>query len=125
MPPNPPPPVGLGLGAGFVPLPLDEEDDDDAAAALVADGMQHRRQPSRDQHHPHQPFPRMPMLSEEDQTAGAALVSDGMRPEPMLPPYHPGSSRMMGHAGENNEMRLSEYVKGETRAQDMKDSGRY
>ncbi|KAK4130991.1 hypothetical protein BT67DRAFT_445140 [Trichocladium antarcticum] len=136
--PPPPPPLpptigpGLGPAPGFVPLPLPLDEEDDAAAAHVADGMQHRRQPSREpQHsnhnhpHPHQPFPRMPMLSEEDQTASAALVSDGMRPEPMLPPYHPGSSRMPGHAGEDNEMRLSEYVKGQTRAQEMKDSGRY
>lgn len=68
----------------------------------------------------------MPMLSEEDQSADHALVSDGMRPsEPMLPPYHPGNRRMSGHGGEDNEMRLSGYVKGQTRAQDMKDSGRY
>lgn len=85
----------------------------------------------------------LPMLSEEDQLhshsnspttdadhdadADAALVSDGMRPsEPMLPPYHPGNRRMSGHGGEeDNEMRLSGYVKGQTRAQGMKDSGRY
>lgn len=140
--------------AGFVPVPLDEEDSD-AEAALVADGMQHHRPPHHQyqtpphQHHQHQhhrhhpphhpssppPFPHgripMPMLSEEDAhsaaAADAALVSDGMRPsEPMLPPYHPGHRRMSGHAeGEDNEMRLSGYVKGQTRAQDMKDSGRY
>ncbi|KAK4158368.1 hypothetical protein C8A00DRAFT_10838 [Chaetomidium leptoderma] len=121
-------------GIAFVPVPLDEEDG--AEAALVADGMrhprhqqhhqqqaQHYRNPSRDQ------FPRMPILSEEAllQSADAALVSDGMRPsEPMLPPYHPGNRRMSGHgAGDDNEMRLSGYVKGQTRAQDMKDSGRY
>jgi len=67
----------------------------------------------------------MPMLLEEE-SADSALVSDGMRPsEPMLPPYEPGSSRMTGHGVESNDMRLSEYVKGETQAQDMKDSGRY
>jgi hypothetical protein len=66
------------------------------------------------------------MLSEEEQSADSALVSDGMRPsEPTLPPYHPGNRRMSGHAGEDNEMRLSGYVKGQTRAQEMKDSGRY
>ncbi|GAB1315932.1 hypothetical protein MFIFM68171_06142 [Madurella fahalii] len=123
-------------------------------AALVADGMQHqhepqhhyqqhRRSPSgghyhhhhqqqqQQQQHQHQQQylalpPTLPMLSEEEQTADAALVSDGMRPEAhQLPPYQPGSARMAGHGGESNEMRLSEYVKGETRAQDMKDSGRY
>ena len=69
----------------------------------------------------------MPMLLEEEQTiADAALVSDGMRPsEPMLPPYEPGRGRMLGHGGESNELRLSEYVKGSTRAQDMKNSGNY
>lgn len=74
----------------------------------------------------------MPMLSEEGSGSGQqsaaddALVSDGMRPEePALPAYHPGNNRMVGHAGESNEMRLSEYVKGETRAQGMKDSGNY
>jgi hypothetical protein len=65
------------------------------------------------------------MLSEEDQSADHALVSDGMRPgDHTLPPYHPGNRRMSGHGGDN-EMRLSGYVKGQTRAQDMKDSGRY
>lgn len=60
-------------------------------------------------------------------SADDALVSDGMRPsEPMLPPYQPGNRRMSGHgADEDNEMRLSGYVKGQTRAQEMKDSGRY
>lgn len=67
----------------------------------------------------------MPMLLEEDQAADSALVSDGMRPEPTLPPYEPGSSQMLGHGTESNDMRLSEYVKGQDRAQDMKDSGRY
>jgi len=66
------------------------------------------------------------MLLEEEQTAESALVSDGMRPEPMLPPYEPPQGRhMAGHGGESNDMRLSEYVKGGTRAQDMKDDGGY
>jgi hypothetical protein len=117
-------------GAGFVPVPLD--DDNSAEAALVSDGMRHQPPPhqhhqrnsSRDHQQPAQ-FSRMPMLSEEDQSADAALVSDGMRPgDHTLPPYHPGNRRMSGHGGDN-EMRLSGYVKGQTRAQDMKDSGRY
>ncbi|KAK3945600.1 hypothetical protein QBC46DRAFT_94979 [Diplogelasinospora grovesii] len=153
MPSSPPRLAGLGLaghqsGQGFVPVPLHEEEDRDsvmddsaAQAALVSDGMQHHpSQPQHQQqqqqqqqqqyhqiyHHPSQM--RMPMLAEdEEQQAEAALVSDGIRPsEPMLPPYEPGSSSMPGHgANESNEMRLSEYVKGETRAQHMKDSGRY
>ncbi|AEO59013.1 hypothetical protein MYCTH_2134741 [Thermothelomyces thermophilus ATCC 42464] len=118
-------------GAGLAPPPLG--DDENAEAALVTDGMRH---PPRAQHH-HQrslsrdpssqpaAFPRMPMLSEEDQSADAALVSDGMRPsDPALPPYQPGNRRMSGHSGDN-EMRLSGYVKGQTRAQNMKDSGGY
>jgi hypothetical protein len=72
-------------------------------------------------HHQHQQ-----QHNESSESADSALVSDGMRPsEPMLPPYRPSSRRMSGHAGESNEMRLSEYVKGQTRAQEMKDSGRY
>ncbi|KAI1777254.1 hypothetical protein F4818DRAFT_342145 [Hypoxylon cercidicola] len=63
--------------------------------------------------------------------AAEAAVTDGYRHQqhpgmPSLPPYSPGSSRgqfMEGHGNESNEMRLSEYVKGETRAQDMKNSG--
>jgi hypothetical protein len=48
----------------------------------------------------------------------------GMLPQYMSVPLSgPG---MAGHGGEeSNEMRLSGYVKGETRAQDMKDSGQY
>ncbi|ROW03653.1 hypothetical protein VPNG_07221 [Cytospora leucostoma] len=43
-----------------------------------------------------------------------------------LPPYSPGDHRPMnGHGDESNEFRLSEYVKGATRAQDMKDEGGY
>ncbi|KAL2021282.1 hypothetical protein VTK56DRAFT_7361 [Thermocarpiscus australiensis] len=146
--PHPPPPIprrplpqsatlsvsvapgsGSGPGTNFPqPLPLDPLDAEHGAeAALVVDGMQHQQHRRQSHlHHGHSlSLPRMPMLSEEEE-ADAALVSNGMRPEePTLPPYQPGSSRMAGHAGESNEMRLSEYVKGETRAQEMKDSGRY
>ncbi|KAK3332097.1 hypothetical protein B0T19DRAFT_94575 [Cercophora scortea] len=139
---------GLGLvqGSGFVPVPLDEESDE---AGIVADGMQHHSrhnmqqrelQPLQPLHHSHyqqyqreqaggsqqqqQRMPMVPIL--EDQAADSALVSDGMRPsEPMLPPYQPGSSHMPGHGPEDNELRLSEYVKGGTRAQEMKDNGGY
>ncbi|KAI1769322.1 hypothetical protein GGR53DRAFT_154196 [Hypoxylon sp. FL1150] len=60
-----------------------------------------------------------------------AAISDGYRPQqypgmPSLPPYSPGSSRsyiMEGHGDESNEMRVSDYIKGESRAQNMKDSG--
>ncbi|OTA61653.1 hypothetical protein K449DRAFT_65510 [Hypoxylon sp. EC38] len=63
--------------------------------------------------------------------AEAAMVTDGYRHRAQpgmssLPPYTPGQSRgqfMDGHGDESNEMRLSDYVKGETRAQRMKDSG--
>ncbi|KAI1141769.1 hypothetical protein F5Y05DRAFT_272575 [Hypoxylon sp. FL0543] len=63
--------------------------------------------------------------------AEAAMVTDGYRHQvapgmSSLPPYAPGQSRgqfMDGHGDESNEMRLSDYVKGETRAQRMKDSG--
>ncbi|KAK0640973.1 hypothetical protein B0T16DRAFT_430931 [Cercophora newfieldiana] len=119
--------------SGFVPVPLDE---DSAEAALVTDGMQHsqsrlpsqqhRRASSSSPSHHHHQQQGMPMLLEEEQTAESALVSDGMRPEAMLPPYEPPRGRqMVGHGEEDNEMRLSEYVKGGTRAQDMKDDGRY
>ncbi|KXX73365.1 COPII coat assembly protein sec16 [Madurella mycetomatis] len=129
-----------------LPLPLDgpETDNSGFEAALVANGMQHQHEPqhpyqqhrrsfSGDRHRKqqqqqqqHVPPQALPILSEEERMVDAALVSDGMRPEaPLLPPYQPGSARMAGHDGESNEMRLSEYVKGETRAQDMKDSGRY
>ncbi|KAK0617120.1 hypothetical protein B0T14DRAFT_258642 [Immersiella caudata] len=126
----------LSSGAGFVPVPLDEES---AEAALVTDGMNHapsqERSPlpsqvhrrvgsSPQQTHHHQQG--MPMLLEEEQTAESALVSDGMRPGPMLPPYEPPRGRQMrGHGDEDNDMRLSEYVKGGTRAQEMKDGGGY
>lgn len=68
--------------------------------------------------------------------AEAAMVSDGYRNHnhrtlahtsmSAPPPYVPGESSrfMMGHtAEEDNEMRLSDYVKGQTRAQNMKDAG--
>ncbi|KAK3381591.1 hypothetical protein B0H63DRAFT_476133 [Podospora didyma] len=119
-------PPSAGLGLGFVPIPLDE---DSAEAALVADGMQHeqrQQQQQREQQQQQQQF-RLPRLP-EDQAAESALVSDGMRPsEPMLPPYYPrGGNEMSGHSSnESNDMRLSDYIKGGTRAQDMKDSGRY
>ncbi|KAI0173545.1 hypothetical protein GGR52DRAFT_390951 [Hypoxylon sp. FL1284] len=72
------------------------------------------------------------MISQAPDPGAEATVVDGYRPPqhpgmPSLPPYSPGSSRgqfMQGHGDESNEMRLSEYVKGETRAQNMKDSGR-
>ena len=123
------PPGAPGAATGFVPIPLDE---DSAEAALVADGMQHsqvsqQRSPAPMQHRrTGSSAQAMPMLLEEEQTAESALVSDGMRPEPMLPPYEPPQGRhMAGHGGESNDMRLSEYVKGGTRAQDMKDDGGY
>ncbi|ORY62669.1 uncharacterized protein BCR38DRAFT_439429 [Pseudomassariella vexata] len=73
----------------------------------------------------------------EEDPAEAAAVADGFRPQQLNqaadapPSYTPGSSYrpgessscMVGHARESNEMRLSEYVKGETRAQDLKDRG--
>ncbi|KAI1387832.1 uncharacterized protein F4822DRAFT_293660 [Hypoxylon trugodes] len=66
-----------------------------------------------------------------DPAAEAAMITDGYRHQPQpgmssLPPYSPGQSRgqfMDGHGNESNEMRLSEYVKGETRAQNIKDTG--
>lgn len=71
-------------------------------------------------------------LNAADIQANMAMVSDGSRysggvqtdNSSQLPPYSPGNLRTMtGHGNENNDIRLSEYVKGETRAQDMKDSG--
>ncbi|KAH9988423.1 hypothetical protein F4779DRAFT_624072 [Xylariaceae sp. FL0662B] len=63
-----------------------------------------------------------------EQTAEAAMVTDGYRPPQQpgmssLPPYTPGPSRaqfMDGHGDESNDMRLSDYVKGGTRAQNSK-----
>ena len=146
------PPTSVTLGSSSVGAAgglLDDEDEEDdhcAEAALVSDGMRHygsrdyyQQQPPpllQQQHpyqHQHQHPQRMPMLAEEEHLAGLALVSDGMRSsEPVLPPYEPrrhsgsggGGGEMAGHgAAESNEMRLSEYVKGQTRAQGMKDSG--
>lgn len=112
------PSTNAGLGLGLV-SPMSGSDDESADAALVSDGMHHQQQ--RDQ------AQRMPMLPEEDQMMDIALVSDGMRSsEPMLPPYEPRRGGLMaGHGTESNDMRLSDYVKGETRAQTMKDRGGY
>ncbi|KAK8855764.1 hypothetical protein PGQ11_011676 [Apiospora arundinis] len=78
---------------------------------------------------------------DQEAEAEAAMVADGYRPQgahtyanshsqegmgmPVLPPYTPGeASRFMaGHGDESNEMRLSDYVKGQTRAQREKDHG--
>ncbi|TLS24357.1 hypothetical protein PpBr36_08490 [Pyricularia pennisetigena] len=69
----------------------------------------------------------------EDEAAAAALITDGSSggradlesgygSSSALPPYTPGRlNPMNGHGNESNEMRLSGYVKGETRAQNMKD----
>ncbi|KAI8958124.1 hypothetical protein F5Y11DRAFT_53656 [Daldinia sp. FL1419] len=70
-------------------------------------------------------------MSYPSDLAAEAMVTDGYRDRtqpdmPALPAYYPSHSRgqfMDGHGDESNEMRLSEYVKGETRAQNMKDSG--
>lgn len=71
------------------------------------------------------------LLSSTEMHANLAMITDGSRYTPgqtvdhtQLPPYSPGNLRRMdGHGDESNDIRLSEYVKGETRAQDMKDSG--
>lgn len=71
------------------------------------------------------------LLSSTEMHANLAMVTDGSRYTPgqvvdhsQLPPYSPSNQRTMaGHSHESNDIRLSEYVKGETRAQDMKDSG--
>lgn len=71
------------------------------------------------------------LLSSTEMHANLAMITDGARYTPgqvvdhsQLPPYSPGMQRTMaGHGDESNDIRLSEYVKGETRAQDMKDSG--
>ena len=98
------------------------------------------RMPPLSEESPHSPHSHSPRTTQQpnswgmqrqhtetdaDADADAALVSDGMRPfEPMLPPYTPGTRRMSGHGeSSSNEMRLSGYVKGQTRAQGMKDSG--
>lgn len=75
------------------------------------------------------PHDRGFILSATDVSANLAMVADGSRYTPQqvdnnqLPPYSPGNMRgMHGHGGESNDIRLSEYVKGATAAQDMKDS---
>ncbi|ROW03217.1 hypothetical protein VSDG_01214 [Cytospora chrysosperma] len=87
------------------------------------------------------------ILSSTEMHANLAMITDGSRYSPQqinnnnnnnnnnsnnnnghnqLPPYSPGNHRRMnGHADESNDIRLSEYVKGATRAQDMKDGGGY
>lgn len=76
--------------------------------------------------------PASPVLSfaSLEHHANMAMVTDGSRYNNhigiQLPPYSPGNmAPMNGHGGENNDIRLSDYVKGETRAQDMKDAGRF
>ncbi|ROW03121.1 hypothetical protein VMCG_05688 [Cytospora schulzeri] len=86
-------------------------------------------------------IPRIPgagfILSSTEMHANLAMITDGSRYSPgqqadhtsnnnnnQLPPYSPGNHRRMnGHGDESNDIRLSEYVKGATRAQDMKDEG--
>lgn len=77
--------------------------------------------------------PEVPTSSAEIH-ANMAMITDGSRYAPsqqqadnhQLPPYSPGNQRTMsGHGDESNDIRLSDYVKGETRAQDMKDGGSY
>lgn len=82
------------------------------------------------------PHDRGFILSATDVSANLAMVADGSRYTPQqhhqqgsdhnqLPPYSPGNNMratMHGHGGESNDIRLSEYVKGATAAQDMKDS---
>ncbi|KAI0019155.1 hypothetical protein F4780DRAFT_459958 [Xylariomycetidae sp. FL0641] len=77
------------------------------------------------------PFTSNDMIENTDDTAAEATIADGYQHHrhnsPVsLPPYTPGPSQsqyMVGHGNESNEMRLSDYVKGQTRAQTMKDSG--
>lgn len=85
-----------------------------AEAAMITDGYRgpaeqsHQQHQQQHHHHQHNAFAHTSMISSAP------------------PPYVPGeSSRFMtGHtADDNNEMRLSDYVKGQTRAQDMKDGG--
>lgn len=75
------------------------------------------------------------ILSSTEMHANLAMITDGSRYSPQqvdgsgqnsqLPPYSPPGNhrRMNGHGDESNDIRLSEYVKGATRAQDMKDEG--
>lgn len=73
-------------------------------------------------------------VSPTEMYADLAMITDGSRYTPshlqadnnQLPAYSPGNQRTMsGHGDESNNIRLSDYVKGETRAQDMKDGGSY
>lgn len=82
--------------------------EDAAEAAMITDGYR-GPMPEQQNHHHHQ---------------HSALAHASISSAP--PPYVPGeSSRFMtGHtADDDNEMRLSDYVKGQTRAQNMKDGG--
>ncbi|KAI1480925.1 hypothetical protein F4774DRAFT_64782 [Daldinia eschscholtzii] len=71
------------------------------------------------------------MVDHSSNLAAEAMVTDGYRYRaqpgmPSLPAYSSSQTRgqfMDGHGNESNDMRLSDYVKGETRAQNMKDSG--
>ncbi|TPX18890.1 uncharacterized protein E0L32_011442 [Thyridium curvatum] len=106
---SPPPSKPLVLVPG---LASDESQSDAAAAAMITDGARYR---DHHQHHHH---------------AGGSSSSSSSAYGPhhqagLLPPAYTPSTQadMPGHgAGESNEMRLSGYVKGETRAQAMKDS---
>ncbi|CAN8097874.1 unnamed protein product [Discula destructiva] len=89
------------------------------------------------------PGPRRPLaltrqdtvsdLDSSEMHANMAMISDGSRYNgsnridiSQLPPYSPGNQRTMdGHGNENNNTRLSDYIKGATRAQDMKDTGNF
>lgn len=73
-------------------------------------------------------------LDSSEVHANMAMISDGSRynggnhrvDSSQLPPYSPGNQQTMnGHGSENNDTRLSEYVKGGTKAQDIKDSGNF
>jgi len=73
----------------------------------------------------------LPPEADAEAQAQQALISDGGMGagtiDPNLPPYQPSDRRMSGHGapGESNEMMLSGYIKGQTRAQNMKDSGNF
>jgi hypothetical protein len=91
----------------------------EADEAMITDGY---RGSGSHAHHAHSNTTGSSRLSDPDHHGSLAV------PPPYTPgasPYTPGeSSRFMnGHSGESNDMRLSEYVKGQTRAQDTKDSG--
>lgn len=81
-----------------------------------------------------EPVSPITQVGSEPLEANMAMISDGSRYmgsnrtdlSSQLPPYSPGNlARMNGHGNENNDTRLSDYVKGETRAQDMKDTGNF